>query len=417
MKQARSLPAHALPYVRCLTSLRNGIEYAADTLMNLSVDDHSPVQMTLDIDRVKKQHGATFGWDPRINSMWRFGALLPTPANHAILQNHIVSLGEGATPEVPLTGIRSIDAMGLCVSIKDEGGLDGNWTNPTGSFKDRGMAMVATMAKLFGLTRLAVPTQGNAGDSLARYGHHAGMTVAVAMPTDTPEPIKRSVAELVAKTNGAFELIEVEGTIREAGKALAGHFQSGWFNCATFQEPGWRIEGKKTLGLEMAEPKSRNGAWSLPDAIVYPTGGGTGLLGMWKAFDELQALGLIDQRRPKMIAVQSTQTQPLVQAIAKNLEDSPDIAPGETCAVGLNVPYGVGHFKVLDILRRSGGTAIAIEEQEIQNFTEMLSKQRIFPGPEGVATIAAIEPLFEMGALRSGDRVVVVNTGAPNKYL
>lgn len=408
---------HTLPYVQCLRSLREHIEYPADTLMNLSTEDHSPVEMVQDIERIKAEHGATFGWTPDLRSMWRFGALMPTPAITPEHAKTIVTLGEGATPEVPLPkGIGDIDAQGLTVTIKDEGGLDGAWTNPTGSFKDRGMAMVATMARLFGLNKLAVPTQGNAGDSLARYGYHAGMTVAVAMPDDTPEPIKRSVSELVAATQGRFELIEVQGTIREAGKALAEHFAHGWFNCATFQEPGWRIEGKKTLGLELAEPKSTGQPWSLPDAIIYPTGGGTGLLGMWKAFDELEALGLIDSRRPKMIAIQSSRTQPLVLAMEQGLDDSPAIKPGHTCAVGLNVPYGVGHFKVLDILRRSGGTALAVDEHSIEAVTTALAAKGLYPGPEGAATIAAISPLYDQGFLRPGQRVVTVNTGAPNKY-
>ncbi|HMB58704.1 MAG TPA: pyridoxal-phosphate dependent enzyme, partial [Xanthomonadales bacterium] len=192
----------------------------------------------------------------------------------------------------------------------------------------------------------------------------------------------------------------------------------GYFSVATFQDPGWRIEGKKTLGLELAEPRSPGAAWSLPDVIIYPTGGGTGVLGMWKAFRELEQLGLIGSQRPRMICVQSETTQPLVHAIAHGLDDTVPTEAGQTLAFGLNVPGGVGHFKVLDIIRQSGGTALAIPESEI--LAEMANDWKTRHGwvcPEGASCLAALPYLLDLGLIRKGEQVVAFNTGSLEKYL
>src|SRR6185436_12672588 len=220
------------------------------------------------------------------------------------------------------------------------------------------MAMVVAQARRLGLTRLAVPTQGNAGDSLVHYALAAGLSVVVAMPPDTPAPILGNVAAAAHRYPDRVKLELVGPTIREAGALLKEKYlPQGWFSVATFQEQGWRIEGKKSLGLELAEPVRGDTRWSLPDAVIYPTGGGTGVLGMWKAWDELEALGLIGAQRPRMYCVQSTAMAPLVRAFDAGLADTTAQAGPGTLAFGLNVPAGVGHFRVLQIIRASGGAA------------------------------------------------------------
>jgi len=237
------------------------------------------------------------------------------------------------------------------------------------------------------------------------------------MPDDTPRGILGRVAALAAR-DSRVRLELVSGTIREAGARVKSHWvPAGWFSAATFQEPGWRIEGKKTLGLELAEPASPGDEWRLPDVIVYPTGGGTGLLGMWKAFDELEALGHVGPERPRMIAVQSAATRPIVDAFAAGAMDTRPAPAGTTLAVGLNVPGGVGHFRVLEILRASGGGALAVDEAAMRaSFLEARRTLGMALCPEGAACLAALPGLLEAGLIRAGDRVVVVNTCAPQKY-
>jgi threonine synthase len=198
----------------------------------------------------------------------------------------------------------------------------------------------------------------------------------------------------------------------------AEYLPAGWFNVATFQEPGWRIEGKKTLGLEMAEPGNPGEAWELPDAIIYPTGGGTGILGMWKAFDELQQLGLTGDKRPRIYCVQSSATTPLVRAFEQGNADTEARDAGHTLAFGINVPGGIGHFKVLDIIRASGGKALAVDEDAILNSLSAVWQQKHWwVCPEGAACIAALQPLLDSGDLKKGEKVVVINTGSAEKYL
>lgn len=208
-------------------------------------------------------------------------------------------------------------------------------------------------------------------------------------------------------------------TIREAGAYLKQHYvPQGYFSVATFQEPGWRIEGKKTLGLELAEPAPGETRWSLPDAVIYPTGGGTGVLGMWKAWDELEVLGLIDARRPRMLCFQSAVTAPLVQAFDAGADDTTPVTAGETLAFGLNVPGGVGHFRVLQILRASGGAAVAVSEADTAAELQRLWRdRREWISPEGAACLAALPQLLDRGLLRRGERVIAVNTGSAEKYL
>ena len=264
---------------------------------------------------------------------------------------HVVCLEEGYTPQLayhhPLA-----EALGCRLEVKDEGKhYAGYGGNPTLSFKDRGMAMTVSMARALGVKKLAVPTQGNAGDALARYAVAAGLEAVVVMSPETDLPVLGNVAALAALHPDQLHLELVPGTIIDCGQRIKDHYlPQGYFSVATFQEPGWRTEGKKTLGLEMAEPRGERLAqrrWELPQVIVYPTGGGTGVVGMAKAFDELEALGLVGPERPRMICVQSDQTCPLTRAFETGEPDITPLPPGQTVATGLNVARNVGHINVL----------------------------------------------------------------------
>ncbi len=408
-----------MSYTRCLRGLASGQEYPADRLMNLDPVDNRPVEIVLDLKRLVREQPELGWYHPERRDMWRFGALLPLDIDNPEDRRHIVSLGEGHTPlreyaDHPLAG-----KIGFRLQIKDEGKAEpGYGANPTQSFKDRGMAMTVSMARRFGVGKLAVPTQGNAGDSLLEYALAAGLEAAVIMPVDTPMPIQGRAAALALRTP-SVTLELVEGTIREAAARMRERWvPQGYFNVATFQEPGWRIEGKKTLGLELAEPASGETRWRVPDAIVYPTGGGTGVLGMWKAFAELQALGLIGFERPRMICVQADATAPIVDAWTRGAADTAPAAPGKTLCFGLNVPGGVGHFKVLEIIRASGGCAVSVSEAAVERALSTVWRDKHWwICPEGAACLAALEALAELGALRPRERVVVVNTGSLEKYL
>jgi threonine synthase len=408
-------------FVRCLRGLGSGIEYDADRPMNLDPVDGRPVEMVLDLARLARERPDGRWYQPARRDMWRFGALLALDVDDPGDARHIVSLGEGCTPLLDHGDHPLARRAGFELRIKEEGRAHpGFGANPTQSFKDRGMAMVVAQARRLGLRRLAVPTQGNAGDALVRYALAAGLEVAVVMPEDTPAPIIASVAAAAQRHPDRIGLHFVAGTIREAAAWMKAHLiPQGWFSVATFQEPGWRIEGKKTLGLELAEPAPGAARWSLPDVVIYPTGGGTGVLGMWKAWDELQALGLIDARRPRMLCVQSEVTQPLVRAFDADAADTVAEPPrGVTLATGLNVPAGVGHFRVLEIIRASGGAAVAVEEAAIEAELRRFRRQQgWWLGPEGAACLAAIPQFLDRGLLRRGERVVAVNTGALDKYV
>ena len=409
-----------MSYTRCLRGIASGIEYPADQLMNLDPADGRPVEMALDVERLKAEQPDLGWYDPDRNDMWRFGALMPLDIADPDDNQHIIPLGEGHTPELDYSDHPLAKQAGFQLSVKEEGRAVPGWgANPTQSFKDRGMAMVVAMARKFGLKKLAVPTQGNAGDSLATYGVAAGLEIAVVMPGDTPMPILGKVAGYAKLHPQQVHLDVVKGTVCEAGALIKERYLGdGYFNVATFQEPGWRIEGKKTMGLELAEPKSSGDPWKLPDVILYPTGGGTGILGMWKAFDELEALGLIGPDRPRIVSVQSEATAPIVRAFESGASDTTAVDPGSTIAIGLNVPGGVGHFKVLDVLYTSEGCAVAVSEEAIAEALQTtFSAKGWWMGSEGAACIAALEPLVERDIIRSGDHVVAFNTGSAEKYL
>ena len=409
-----------MSYVRCLRGLASGVEYSADVPMNLDPVDGRPVEMVLDLERLAAEQPDAAWYDPRRRDMWRFGGLMALDIRDPRDAAHVVALGEGGTPLLDFTHHPSARQSGIVLQLKDEGRAHAGFgANPTQSFKDRGMAMVVAQARRLGLRKLAVPTQGNAGDSLVRYALAGDLSVVVAMPDDTPLPIMGSVAAAAHRFPGQVELVLKGPTIRESGALLKEQYvPRGWFSVATFQEPGWRIEGKKSLGLELAEPAPGERRWSLPDAVVYPTGGGTGVLGMWKAWDELQALGVIDARRPKMFCVQSAATAPLVRAFDSGADDTTVVEAGQTLATGLNVPGGVGHFRVLQIIRASGGAAVAVAEDHIAaEFARLWRGKPEWIGPEGAACLAALPQLRDRGLIAQGERVVVVNTGSAEKYL
>lgn len=409
-----------MSYVRALRGLGSGIEYPPDVSMNLDPVDGRPVEMVLDLDRLAAERPNAAWYRPQRRDLWRFGALMALDIESPADAAHIVALGEGATPLLDYGHHPIARQAGIALQLKDEGRAHAGYgANPTQSFKDRGMAMVAAQARRLGLTKLAVPTQGNAGDSLVRYALAGGLSVVVAMPEDTPLPILGSVAAAAQRFPGRI-ILELAGpTIRESGALLKEKYiPQRYFSVATFQEPGWRIEGKKSLGLELAEPAHGETKWSLPDAVIYPTGGGTGVLGMWKAWDELQALGLIDGRRPRMLCVQSEATPPLVRAFEAGEDDTTAMAAGQTLAVGLNVPGGVGHFRVLQIIRASMGAAVAVSEAGIAaEFARLWRERPAWIGSEGAACLAALPQLLERRLIGRGERVVVVNTGSAEKYL
>ncbi|HET9031686.1 MAG TPA: threonine synthase [Dokdonella sp.] len=406
--------------VRCLRGIASGVEYSADEPMNLDPVDARPVEMVLDIERLAAEKPDQQWYDPGRRDMWRFGGLMALDVTDANDARHIVSLGEGATPLLDYSRHPLAKKAGIELALKEEGKAHpGFGANPTQSFKDRGMAMVVAQARRLGLQRLAVPTQGNAGDSLTRYAQAAGLSVVVAMPDDTPTPILGNVAAAAFRYPDQVILELIGPTIREAGALLKEKYIArGWFSVATFQEPGWRIEGKKSLGLELAEPAAGESQWSLPDVVIYPTGGGTGVLGMWKAWDELEALGLIDSRRPRMICVQSAAMNPLVRAFDQGAADTTALPGDGTLAFGLNVPGGVGHFRVLEIIRASAGAAVGVDEADIATeLTRVWNDTHWWISPEGAACLAAMPQLLDRGLLRRGERVVVVNTGSAEKYL
>jgi len=322
------------------------------------------------------------------SSMWRYAAVLPDAEP--------VTLGEGLTPM--LASRRYPDLF-----LKDDG------LNPTGSFKARGMSTALTMARRYGLKKLAAPSAGNAGGALAAYAAQAGIEAYIFMPKDVP------VANRLEVQAAGAHLTLVDGLISDCGRMVAERKdQEGWFDVSTLKEP-FRIEGKKTMGYEVAEQLG----WELPDAIIYPTGGGVGLIGMWKAFEEMEQLGWIPkERRPKMICVQSDGCAPIPKALHEGKPASEMWPDAHTLAAGLRVPKAYGDFLILDIIRRSGGTAVAVSDDDIMDgVKEMASEEGIFPAPEGGAALAAYKQLLQNGFLKTGDRVVLFNTGSGYKYL
>ncbi|AVP97456.1 threonine synthase [Ahniella affigens] len=328
-------------------------------------------------------------------SIWRYRELLPLPLDQAP-----ISLGELMTPLLSLPAETADLKLGQ-VLVKDESRL------PTGSFKARGLVMAVNMAALFGVRAMAIPTNGNAGAAMAAYCARAGIAVHCFCPSDTPTANLREIA-----LHGAT-LHRVDGMIDDCGKLVAaGEREGKWFSCATLREP-YRIEGKKTMGLELAEQLG----WQLPDAIFYPTGGGTGLIGMWKAFAELAALGWIAGKMPRMYAIQAAGCAPIVRAFDQNERFATRWEQAETVAHGIRVPAALGDFLILDAVRESGGAALAVSEQEIRTaWQDSAKRDGVLMCPEGAATLAGLRIAHTRGLVAPGERVVLFNCASAYKY-
>jgi threonine synthase len=319
--------------------------------------------------------------------MWRYAEVLPDAVP--------VTLGEGFTPMLASREYSN-------VYIKDEG------LNPTGSFKARGLSAAVTMAKHFGLKKLAIPSAGNAAGALAAYAAAAGIEAHIFMPKDVP------MANRIESQFYGAEVTLVDGLISDCARMVGEQKErEGWFDISTLKEP-YRVEGKKTMGYEVAEQLN----WKLPQGIIYPTGGGVGMIGMWKAFDEMEQLGWIGTERPQMISVQSTGCAPIVKAWDEGKTASEMWANAATTAAGLRVPKAYGDYLILDILRQSGGVAVAVTDEEIMNAVRHCARvEGIFAAPEGAAALAAYRTLLSNGFFAPTDQVVLFNTGTGLKYL
>jgi threonine synthase len=328
--------------------------------------------------------------------LWRYREVLPVEQDE-----NIVTLGEGFTPLVRASRLGA--QLGLSnLYIKDEG------QNPTQSFKARGMAAAVSMAKELGARKLAVPSAGNAAGALAAYAARAGLEAHIFMPSDTP---RANVIE--CEQTGAHVTL-MDGLITDCGAEVGRRKAAeGWFDVSTLKEP-YRIEGKKTMGYELAEQFD----WELPDVIMYPTGGGTGLIGMWKAFDEMEQMGWIGSKRPRMVTVQAAGCAPIVRAFEEGKRFADEFPNAQTTASGLRVPRAIGDFLILDALRASGGTAIAVTDEELIAATrEIGAAEGIFCAPEGAACLPALKKLLDDESVRSDERVVLFNTGSGVKYV
>ena len=376
-------------FVTHLECSLTGEQYEAGRLHNLSWAG-KPLLVRYDLGAVA-QSLTREALAARPADMWKWRELLPLPDGA-----EPVSLGEPETPLVPLPV-----TAGPNVLVKDEGRL------PTGSFKARGLAMAVSMARHFGVGRIAMPTNGNAGAALAAYGARAGIRTLVICPAETPEINVRETAAYGA------EVLVANGQIDECGRIVGEGAAAGrWFDCSTLKEP-YRIEGKKVMGLELAGQLG----WDLPDAIFYPTGGGTGLIGMWKAFAELEAIGLIGKKRPRMIAVQAAGCAPIVRAFETGAESAARWEGAATMATGIRVPKAIGDFLILRAVRESGGAAIAVDESEIARAVEDAARDDGFLlCPEGGAVLAGWREALRRKLVGSDERVVLFNCANGNKY-
>jgi len=355
----------------------------------------SPLLVRYDLEKAKTAFSKS-SLQGRVASLWRYRELLP-------LQNdvNLISLGEGYTP---LLDARKLGAeLGLRqLWIKDEA------QNPTGSFKDRGLSLAISRAKELGVRKAAIPSAGNAGGSFAAYAARAGIEAHVFMPRDTP------IANQIEARQYGARLTLVDGLINDCGRIIAEKKTAeGWFDVSTLKEP-YRVEGKKTMGYEIAEQLN----WRLPDVIIYPTGGGTGLIGMWKAFAELEELGWIGSARPRMVSVQASGCAPIVKAFAENKTAAEPWPNAQTIASGLRVPQAVADFLMLQAIRESRGTALSVSDAEMLAEIPRVGKaEGIFFCPEGAACVAALRRLVENSWIKPDDEALIFNTASGLKYL
>ncbi len=385
-----NLTADRPTFVTHLECSLTGERYAADALHNLS-GAGKPLLVRYDIATIKAFLPRPM-LEARPTDLWRWRELLPVRRTE-----NIVSLGEIETPLIPIPA----SAASSNVLVKDEGRL------PTGSFKARGLVMAVAMAKELGVTKIAMPTNGNAGAALAAYATRCGIETVVLAPADTPEINIREIAAQGAR------VYRVDGLIDECGAIVGkGAAEGHWFDFSTLKEP-YRIEGKKTMGLELAAQFG----WELPDAIFYPTGGGTGLIGMWKAFDELEALGWIGAKRPRMYAVQASGCAPIVRAFEAGYEFAERWEDAHTVAAGIRVPKAIGDFLILRAVRESGGKAVAVGDPTIKQAVEECAAQDgLLLCPEGGATLAAYREAVKSGEVDPDERVVLFNCATGLKY-
>jgi len=381
-------------HVTYLECSKTGKTYEPNKLYNLS-QAGKPLLVRYDLERAAKVLTKD-SLKRRVSSLWRYREVLPV-----VNDQNIVTLGEGWTPL--LQARRLGEELGLPeLFIKDES------PNPTGSFKARGQAVAISMAKELGVKKVAIPTAGNAGGAMAAYAAAAGMEAYVFMPRDTPVANRIECQQLGARVT------LIDGLITDCGAEVARRKEAeGWFDVSTLKEP-YRIEGKKTMGYELAEQFN----WELPDVILYPTGGGTGLVGMWKAFDELEEMGWIGVKRPRMYSVQAAGCAPIVRAFDNGWDEAPEFENASTVASGLRVPRAIGDFIMLDILRKSGGGAVAVTDEEMIVDTRVIgAAEGLFCAPEGAACYSALKKLTASGAVTPADRIVLFNTGTGVKYL
>ncbi|MEK6337111.1 MAG: threonine synthase [Acidobacteriota bacterium] len=372
-----------------------GLRHEARRLHNLCTQCGKPLLVRYELERaaasLKKESLRDRGPD-----LWRYREVLPVEQ-----ADNIVTLGEGFTPLVRASRLGA--QLGLeQLYIKDEG------QNPTQSFKARGMTAAVSMARELGAQKLAVPSAGNAAGALAAYAARAGLEAHIFMPRDTP---RANVIE--CEQTGAYVTL-MDGLITDCGAEVGRRKEAeGWFDVSTLKEP-YRIEGKKTMGYELAEQFD----WQLPDVIIYPTGGGTGLIGMWKAFDEMEQMGWIGSARPRMVTVQAAGCAPIVRAFQEGKRFADEFPNAHTTASGLRVPKAIGDFLIIDALRASGGTAIAVTDEELLEATkEIGAAEGIFCAPEGAACLPALKKLMNDGQVNADERVVLFNTGSGVKYL
>ena len=390
-----------MSFVANLVSSADGATFPANEPQ--TVHKNRPLLVQYDLDRVGKALDEV-DFTTRPSNMWRYRELLPSPGPTMVDPSDpnggIVTLGEGMTPMIR-TGALARHLKINHLFIKDES------QSPTGSFKSRGMSVAVTMAKSFGIKRVAVPSAGNAGGALAAYAARAGLEAFIFMPADTP-----AVNIFEAQLAGA-KVFLVDGLITDCGRIVReGIERMGWFDLSTMREP-YRIEGKKTMGLEIAEQFG----WSLPNVIVFPTGGGTGLIGMWKAFLELVQLGLVDEDElPRMVAVQSDGCCPIVRAFESGAETAEPFANASTIARGLRVPASIGDALSLNALRQSNGAAIAVQESRIPEWMQTAARlEGVSVGPESATCIGAVEQLRDARWISRNDVVVIFNSAAAQK--
>jgi len=390
----RNLVTERPTFVSHLECSFTGDHYPSDQLHNLS-SVGKPLLVRYDLDGVRAALSKE-ALAERPMDLWRWRELLPVRRC-----DNIVSLGECATPLIELPSLAAGQGATGALIVKDEGRL------PTGSFKARGLVMAVSMAKELGVKHMAMPTNGNAGAALSAYASRCGIRTTIFCPADTPET---NISEMALQ--GA-DVYRVNGLIDDCGKLVgAGKEAVGWFDTSTLKEP-YRIEGKKTMGLELAEQLG----WELPDVIFYPTGGGTGLIGMWKAFAELEAIGFIGAKRPRMVAVQASGCAPMVKAWEDGAEHAPRWENAYTVAAGIRVPQAVGDFLILRAVRESGGFAIAVDDDAIQAALELVAtREGLLLCPEGAATYAAWQQSLAEGRIAKSDRVVLFNCATGLKY-